>query len=136
MIIDGKKIAKIEIQGPDNNVVAVLEDDGARTAKGYKVNVLLDYRLGPDAIALPGDVMHFVDDEEQKYVVTNASDKFFTLVPVEVHTETEEITYKNEHQRVYPNRRSVGTLSDYGLVLEFRGDQDGSEEKESNSSCD
>jgi len=126
MIIDGRKIAEVTIKGPDGEIVAVLTDKEAQTKKGYDVSVVLDTSPGPDAIAFAGDVLYYRDNPEQKYVVTQADEKFFVMVPVAVKTETEEIEYDNIHQRVYPNNLKVGTLDDFGIDLEYREDNDDS----------
>ena len=128
MIIDGIKIAKITIKNQDG-IVAILTDKEAKTEKGYDVSVVLDTSLGPDAIALTGDVLHYRDEPEKQYVVTQADDKFFTMTPVTIEKEKQEIAYDNKHSKTYPNNRKVGTLLDYGIDLEYRGDSNGSSEE-------
>ena len=122
MIIDGKKIAQVTITSPDETVIAVLTDKEAKTEKGYSVSVVLDTSPGPDAIALAGDVLYYRDDPEQVYVVTQADDKFFSMTPVTTDFKKQMIEYDNRHTRVYPNNRKVGTLEDYGIALDSRGD--------------
>ena len=124
MIIDNKKIAQVTVKGPDDETVAVLTDKEAQTAKGYSVSVILDTSPGPDAIAFTGDVLFYKDTPDNKYVVTQADDKFFVMVPAAVKAETQEVEYDNVHQRIYPNNRKCGTLDDFGIVLEFRGEEE------------
>ena len=124
MIIDNKRIARVTIKGPDNEAVAVLTDKEAQTKKGYSVSVILDTSPGPDAIAFTGDVLFYRDTPEQKYVVTQADDKFFVMVPVTVNKESQEVEYDNVHQRIYPNSNKIGTLEDFFIVLEYRGEED------------
>lgn len=125
MIIDGKKIAEITIKNPEDEIIAVLTDKEAQVQQGYNVSVVLDTSPGPNAIAHAGDVLYYTDNPDQKYIVTQADDKFFVMVPVTVNQDTEEIKYDNIHQRVYPNNFKTGTLDDYCIGLEYRGSNDG-----------
>jgi hypothetical protein len=137
LIIDGKKIARVTITGPDETVVAVLTDKEAKTEKGYSVSVILDTSPGPDAIALAGDVLYYMDDPEQVYVVTQADDKFFSMTPVTTDFKKQTVEYDNRHTRVYPNNCKVGTLEDYGIALDYRGsDGNGSTQNDENHPSD
>ena len=130
MIIDGIKIAKVDIVDPNDKILVTLEDEGVTKLDGYKVNVLLDKRPGPNAIAMPGDVLYYEDDENTKYLVTEADEKFFTMVPAIVDRDKEEVSYDYQHARTYPNHRSIGKLKDFRLVLEYRSAYDKDEEDE------
>lgn len=117
MIINEQKIAKIEITNPEGKVVVTLEDDGVTKAPGYEVNVCLDLRLGPDALVKQNDVLHYLGEENIHYTVLRADSKFFTMAPVLV-TKDDTVKINMSKQRTYPNNRKIGTLNDYGLVLE------------------
>lgn len=117
MIINEQKIAKIDITGPEGNVVVTLEDDGVTKTPGYEVKVYLDLRLGPDALVKQNDVLHYLDEENIHYTVLRADPKFFTMAPI-IMTDNDTVKINMSKQRTYPNNRKIGTLNDYGLVLE------------------
>lgn len=117
MIINEQKIAKIEITNPEGKVVVTLEDDGVTKAPGYEVNVCLDLRLGPDALVKQNDVLHYLGEENIHYTVLRANSKFFTMAPVLI-TKDDTVKINMGKQRTYPNNCKIGTLNDYGLVLE------------------
>lgn len=127
MMVDGHKIAKITIYDNNDNLIAELTDEAANTADGYTVQAVLDQRLSPNAIAHKDDILHYKDSPDDKYMVTKADDKFFSMCPVTVDSSTKQIKYDNYHQRTYPNNCKVGTLDDYGIALEYRGTEDGEE---------
>ena len=122
MLIDGKKVAKAEVVDPNGNVVAVLEDDGAYKADGYQVNIYMDARTSPHAIVMINDIVKYCEGDDRSYVVTAADNKFFTMVPIFATKESEDLMLDYKSQRVYPNDRRVGTLTDYGLYIDYRGD--------------
>lgn len=130
MIIDDKKIAKVIVKH-GQSIIGILSDEEAKMAPGYTAEVILDTRPGKDAIAYGGDVLYYEDTPDTKYIVTQADDKFFVMVPVKVDNNNSNIEYLDIHRRVYPNNINIGTLSDYGIILEFRGkdaDENGSTE--------
>lgn len=134
MIIDGKKIAKVDILNPEGNIVVTLEDDGATKFGGYNVNVYLDLRPGPDAIAAENDVLYYKNEEETKYIVVKADAKFFTMAAICIDDKDKEVKVNFGRQRTYPNNRKIGTLLDYGLVLDYREGEPHACQKE-NCSC-
>lgn len=126
MIIDGKKIAKVEVVNQHGNVVAVIEDDGATKSAGYDVNVYLDLRPGPDAVAMEHDVLRY-HGEDDKYLVVSADQKFFVMVPIVVDKGNNDIRLNYGKTRTYPNNKNCATLSELGLVLDYREVPDGKE---------
>lgn len=118
MIIDNKKIAKIEVLDPQGNTILEMDDDGATKAPGYEVNVYLDTRLGPDALVKQNDMLHYYGEENIHYTVIRADVKFFTMAPVSIAKDN-TVKINLGKQRTYPNNRKVGTLKDYGLILEY-----------------
>jgi len=129
MLIDGKKIAFVTVKDKDGKIVARLTDEQAQTIKGYTVQAMLDNRPGPDAIALQGDVLYYIDSPATKYIVTRADDKFFTMTPTYMNKEKRELEYDHLHARVYPNNKKIGILEDYGIKLEYRAEDDDDEEE-------
>lgn len=126
MIIDGKKIAKVEVVNKHGDVVAVIEDDGATKSAGYDVNVYLDLRPGPDAIVMEHDVLRY-HGEDDKYLVIHADRKFFVMVPISVDKGNDDIRLNCRKTRTYPNNKNYATLSELGLVLDYREVPDGEE---------
>ena len=68
------------------------------------------------------DIIKYCEGDDRSYVVTAADNKFFTMVPVFATKESEDLTLDYKSQRVYPNDRRIGTLTDYGLYIDYRGD--------------
>lgn len=126
MIIDGKKIAKVEVVNQHGNVVAVIEDDGATKSAGYDVNVYLDLRPGPDAVAMEHDVLRY-HGEDDKYLVIHADRKFFIMAPIVVDKGNNDIRLDCGKTRTYPNNKNYATLNELGLVLDYREVPDGEE---------
>lgn len=116
MIINGQKIARLEVQDPNGKIVLAMDDNGATKEPGYEVNVYLDKR-NPDAIVRQNDVLHYYGEENIHYTVIYADEKFFTMAPVSAGKK-DTVKIDMNKQRTYPNNRKVGTLKDYGLILE------------------
>ena len=121
MIIDKVKIKKLIIKNPNCQVVGELTDDKAEMRPGYKVEAIPDYENQPVYIAMQGDVLYYTDKPEEKYMVTQADDKFFTMVPVVPDWKNNSISYVSEHSRTYPNNSDYGSFEKYGISIEYRG---------------
>ena len=126
MIIDGKKIAKVEVVNQHGNIVAVIDDDGATKLAGYDVNIYLDLRPAPDAVVMEHDVLRYYG-EDDKYLVIHADRKFFIMAPIVVDKGNNDIRLDCGKTRTYPNNKNYATLNELGLVLDYREVPDGEE---------
>jgi hypothetical protein len=121
LIIDKARVKKLIIRDAFGRLIGKLSDNRADMEAGCTVEVIPDLSDPPKYIAMRGDVLYYIDQPDQKYMVTQADQQFFTMVPVRINQINQELIFETEHSRTYPNSSEHGSLDAYGINIEFRG---------------